>query len=393
MLAYAADWVNILTRWFHLIVGIGWIGTSFFFIALDVSFRKEAGSGADVHGTAWLVHGGGFYHVDKYTVAPATLPERLQWYRWEAYLTFVSGLVLLSVQYWLNARAYLIDPKVMELLPWQAVAISISALAFGWFAYDRICRSALGRTTLPLAAVVFALIVGAAFGFTHVFSGRGAFIHVGAFVGTIMAANVFAVIIPNQRRLVAQLIAGETPDPAYGAIARQRSVHNTYLTLPVLLMMVSNHYPVLTNHPQSWLIVALILVIGGPIRHFVVRHEAGDSFATIAWAPGLAALGLVAALVMTAPKAGTTLSGGVSDAEVVAITTKHCIMCHSAKPTHEAFTEPPKGVTLGTAADIARFAPLIKVQAIDTDAMPLGNETGITDAERATLGAWISKHL
>jgi uncharacterized membrane protein len=393
MLAYAADWVNILTRWFHLVVGIGWIGTSFFFIALDVSFRKEAGSARDVHGTAWLVHGGGFYHVDKYTVAPATLPDRLQWYRWEAYLTFVSGLVLLSVQYWLNARAYLIDPKVMVLEPWAAVAISVFGLALGWFAYDALCRSALGRTTLPLAAVVFALIVGAAFGFTRVFSGRGAFIHVGAFVGTIMAANVFAVIIPNQRRLVAQMIAGETPDPRFAVVARQRSVHNTYLTLPVLLMMVSNHYPVLTNHPQSWLIVALILVIGGPIRHFIVRHEAGDSFAQIAWAPGLAALGLVAALVLTAPKTGTIVSGGVSDAEVVAITTKHCIMCHSEKPTHEAFTEPPKGVTLGTAADIARFAPLIKLQAIDTDAMPLGNETGITDAERATLGAWISKHL
>lgn len=393
MLAYAADWLNILTRWFHLIVGIGWIGTSFAFIALDVSFRKRADTPADVYGTAWLVHGGGFYHVDKYTVAPPRLPEDLKWYKWDAYLTFVSGIVLMSVQYWLNARAYLIDPKIMPLEPWQAIAISIVALTAGWLIYDALCRSPLGEKTLALAAVVFALIVGAAWGFTHVYSGRGALIHVGAFVGTIMAANVFRVIIPNQRKMVDQMIAGETPDGRLGAIAKQRSVHNTYLTLPVLLMMVSNHYPTLTNHPQSWLLVALILVVGGPIRHFIVRHEAGDDLRTILWAPAVAALGLVAALILTAPKAATNSGLTVSDSEVLGITAKHCTMCHADKPTHEGFTEPPKGVTLGTAADLARFAPLIKAQAIDTDAMPLGNETEITDAERAKLGAWVAAHL
>ncbi|TBW37192.1 cysteine desulfurase [Siculibacillus lacustris] len=392
MLAYAADWMNILTRWFHLIVGIGWIGTSFFFVALDVSFRREAGNGPGVAGSAWLVHGGSFYHVDRYTVAPPVFPAFLKWYKWDAYLTFVSGIVLLSVQYWLNARAYLIDPKILAMDPWMAIAISIVSLTAGWLIYDAICRSPLGRTTLPLAAVVFALIVGAAWGFTHVYSGRGALIHVGAFVGTIMAANVFRVIIPGQRRMVEQLIAGETPDARLGAIAKQRSVHNTYLTLPVLLMMVSNHYPVLTNHPQSWLLVALILVIGGPMRHFIVRHEAGDSLVKIVWAPALAALGLVAALILTAPKAAPTGGAVVSDAAVLALTAKHCTMCHAERPTHEGFTEAPKGVTLGTAADLARFAPLIKAQAIDTDAMPLGNETGITDAERALLGAWVAAH-
>lgn len=393
MLAYAADWLNILTRWFHLVVGIGWIGTSFAFIALDVSFRKRPETPPTGLGTSWLVHGGGFYHVDKYAVAPPRLPEDLIWYKWDAYLTFLSGIVLMSVQYWLNARAYLIDPKVADLLPWQAVAISIVSLTAGWLVYDGLCRSALGRNTPALFATVFALIVAAGWGFTHVYSGRGAFIHVGAFVGTIMAANVFRVIIPNQRTMVAQMIAGEAPDARLGAVAKQRSVHNTYLTLPVLLMMVSNHYPVLTNHPQSWLIVALILVIGGPIRHFIVRHEAGDDLRGLLWAPAIAALGLVTALILTAPKPSTAPKIAVSDTEVLAITARHCITCHAVKPTHDGFTEAPKGVTLGSISDIERFAPLVKVQAIDTDAMPLGNETGITDDERAKLAAWLAAHM
>ncbi len=392
MLAYAADWLNILTRWFHLVVGIGWIGTSFAFIALDVSFRKRPETPPTGLGTSWLVHGGGFYHVDKYTVAPPRLPEDLIWYKWDAYLTFLSGIVLMSVQYWLNARAYLIDPKVADLLPWQAVAISVVTLTAGWLIYDALCRSPLGRNTPALFAVVFALIVAAGWGYTHLYSGRGAFIHVGAFVGTIMAANVFRVIIPNQRRMVEQMIAGETPDARLGITAKQRSVHNTYLTLPVLLMMVSNHYPVLTNHPQSWLIVALILVIGGPIRHFIVRHEAGDDLKSVLWAPGLAAVGLVAALILTAPKAATGPAIRVSDAEVLTIAARHCVVCHSPKPTHDGFTEAPKGVTLTTVADLERYAPLIKAQAVDTDAMPLGNETGITDAERAKLAAWLAAH-
>lgn len=392
MLAYAADWLNILGRWFHLIVGIGWIGTSFFFIALDVSFRRRAETPADVYGTAWLVHGGGFYHVDKYTVAPPRLPEDLKWYKWDAYLTFVSGIVLMAVQYWLNARAYLIDPKLVALEPWQAVAISIASLTAGWLIYDGLCRSPLGRTTLPLAATVFALIVAAAWGYTHVYSGRGAFLHVGAFVGTIMAANVFRVIIPNQRRMVDQLIAGETPDGNLGRIAKQRSVHNTYLTLPVLLMMVSNHYPILTNHPQSWLIAALILVIGGPTRHFIVRHEAGDPLAKILWAPAIAVFGLLAALVVTAPKPAAIAARTVSDAEVLTLAAKHCTMCHAERPTHDGFTEAPKGVTLTSLADLARYAPLIKAQAVDTDAMPLGNETGFTAEDRAALAGWLAAH-
>jgi uncharacterized membrane protein len=356
-----------------------------------MSLRKREVMNPGVYGTAWEVHGGGFYHVEKYTVAPAHLPEDLIWYKWEAYLTFMTGFLLLIVQYYLNPTAFLIDPNVAQLYPWQAIAISILGLAAGWFAYDAICRSSIGNNTGFLGLAVFALIVAAAWCFTHVFSGRGALIHVGAFVGTIMAANVFAIIIPNQKKIVASLLAGEAPDPRLGAIGKQRSVHNTYLTLPVLLMMVSNHYPILTNHPQSWLLVALVLVMGGTVRHFFVRHEAGDHIGQILWAPGIAAAGLLVALFITAPRPDPALASlNVSDADVIKITSTHCTPCHSPKPTHEGFSEPPKGIVLTSTDAIRRYGAQIMAQAVNSNTMPLGNETHITDAERKELGAWIS---
>lgn len=387
--AFAADWLNLLLRWAHLIVGVGWIGTSFYFIALDLSLRKREGMKEGVYGTAWEVHGGGFYHVEKYMVAPKELPDDLIWYKWEAYLTWVTGFGLLVVQYYFNASAYLIDPGKIALEPWQAVAISVASLLAGWLIYDRICRSPIGNNTPLLAVIVFVLIVAAGYLYTHVYSGRGALIHVGAFVGTIMAVNVFGVIIPNQKKIAASLIAGEAPDPRLGQMGKQRSVHNNYLTLPVLLMMVSNHYPMLSSHSQSWLIVALIIVIGAMVRHFFNRHDAGDPLKSFAWSLPVAALGLAIALVMTAPKSATA-TAGVSDDDVLALTRTHCVMCHSAKPSHEAFEEAPKGIALESVADLRRYSALITQQAVQSDAMPLGNETGMTDEDRAKLGAWIA---
>lgn len=389
MFAFTAEWLNLLIRWAHMVVGIGWIGASFYFIGLDVSLKKREKMNPGVYGTAWEVHGGGFYHVEKYLVAPEHLPDDLIWYKWEAYLTFLTGFALLIVQYYLNPTAFLIDPAVAQLYPWQAIMISVLGLAAGWFIYDRLCRSSLGKNTGVLAVCVYLLIVAAAWAFTHVFSGRGALIHVGAFTGTIMAANVFAIIIPNQKKIVASLLKGEKPDPRLGAIGKQRSVHNTYLTLPVLLMMVSNHYAFLTNHPQSWLLVALIFIVGAMVRHFFVRHEAGDDVMKILWAPGIAALGLIVALILTAPKA--TVGGGehVSDAEVLKITQTHCVPCHSARPTREGFAEAPKGIQLDKLENIRRYGPQIMTQAVNSNTMPLGNETGMTDAERKALGAWI----
>ncbi len=385
---FLSEWANLLLRWAHMVVGIGWIGTSFYFIALDYSLNRE-GARQGVFGTAWQVHGGGFYHVEKYTVAPPQLPPHLHWFQWEAYLTWVTGFGLMIVQYYLHANAYLIDPAVMALTPPEAIVISVASLLAGWLIYDALCRL-LGDRTLPLAIGVFALIVAVSVLYTKVYSGRGAFLHVGAFVGTIMAFNVFAVIIPNQKKLVAQLVRGEKPDARYGKIGKQRSLHNNYLTLPVLVMMVSPHYPFLFSHPQAWLIVALILLSGGLFRHILNRIDAGDSWDKYGWTVPVAIFALLCAIYLTAPASRSAGDGAVvSDADILAMSQKHCIACHARKPTHESFQEAPKNVTLETITDIKRFAPLVLSQTVQNKAMPLGNQTVMTDTEREKLGQWI----
>ena len=385
---FLGEWANLLIRWMHLVVGIGWIGTSFYFMALDYSLNK-LGQKQGVLGTAWQVHGGGFYFVEKYTVAPPQLPETLHWFKWEAYLTWVSGFGLLIVQYYIHARSYLIDPSVLPLTPWQAIGISLGSILAGWAIYEGLCRSPIGQNTTILAICFFALIMGAAVFYTHVFSARGAFLHVGALTGSIMATNVFAVIIPNQKKMIAQMIKGETPDPYYGMVGKQRSTHNNYLTLPVLVMMVSPHYPFLSAHPHAWLVVALILIAGASIRHYLNRVDAGDDWKNYGWTAPVAVGALMIAIFVTAPRS----SGGgaaVSDAEVLAVTQKHCVMCHAAKPTHEGFTEAPKNITLDNIAGLRQYAAQIYVQAVQTNAMPLGNETGMTQEERDALGRWVN---
>jgi uncharacterized membrane protein len=386
---FLGEWVNLLLRWAHMVVGIGWIGTSFYFMALDYSLDTSERKSAGVHGTAWQVHGGGFYHVEKFAVAPPSLPPHLHWFTWEAYLTWVTGFGLMIVQYYLHARAYLIDPAVMPLEPWQAVALSIASLTAGWFIYDLMCRSPLGERTVLLALAVFALILVATLFYTRVFSSRGALLHVGAFVGTIMAVNVFAVIIPNQKKRVAQLLRGEAPEARFGKIGKQRSTHNNYLTLPVLLMMVSPHYPFLSSHPQSWLIVTLIILIGALTRHFFNRADAGDDFSRYGWTAFAAAFLVLIAIYLTAP-ASSSAVGAVSDREVMQITSTHCVMCHARKPTHESFAEAPKNVTLESIDDLRRFAPLVLTQTVVNKAMPLGNQTHMSEEERQKLGAWIA---
>ena len=390
MSPFVVDWLNLLVRWAHLIVGIGWIGTSFYFIALDLSLRKREKMKEGVYGTAWEVHGGGFYHVEKFLVAPKELPPDLIWYQWEAYLTWVTGFGLMILQYYWRADVFLINPDVLPLLPVQAIWISVLSLAGGWLIYDRICKSPIGRNTLLLAIVVFALIVGAAWFYSHVFSGRGALIHVGAFIGTIMAVNVFGIIIPNQKKIVASLLAHEEPDPALGAIGKQRSVHNNYLTLPVLVMMVSNHYPMLTGQAHLWLVVALIVVTGASVRHFLNRHDAHDPFEKYGWALPVAAVAFGVALWLTVPQATPGVAGmTVTESQAMAIVGKHCIMCHSAHPSHEGFDQPPKGVILTSIPDIVLHKDQILAQAVNSDTMPLGNETHMTEAERQKLGAFL----
>ena len=393
MTVFALDWINLLVRWAHLVAGIAWIGTSFYFIALDLSLRRRAGAPAGVTGEAWEVHGGGFYRVEKYAVAPPSLPERLAWFRWEAYLTWVTGFALLAVQFWFDAEAWLIDPGVMALAPWQAIAISAGSLAAGWLVYDALCRSPLGRSPAALAAAVYALVVAAAWGYTEVFSGRSALVHAGALIGTLMAFNVFAVIIPNQKKTAAALLAGEPPDPRLGETGKQRSVHNTYLTLPVLVLMVSGHYPMLTGHPHAWALVALVIAGGAGARHFLVHHEVGAAFRSIAWTLPAMAAALAGAVWLTwpaAPAPGAAGTEPVGDDEVLEITRTHCAACHSERPAHPAFPVAPKNVVLATTGDLRRYAALIDLQTVQNRVMPLGNPTGMTDEERSRLGAWLA---
>jgi uncharacterized membrane protein len=389
LVPYVLEWMNMLVRWLHVITGIAWIGASFYFVWLDNSLRPPA-AGSDlankgVAGELWAVHGGGFYNPQKYLVAPAELPAELHWFKWEAYSTWLSGFALLVIVYWLNAQAMMVDRSVADLSSWQAVGIGLGSLVVGWIVYDLLCRSALGKHDLAFGVVVFALLVAAAWLLTHVLGGRAAYIHVGAMIGTIMVANVAMVIIPGQRRMVEAMRAGHKPDPVYGLRGKQRSVHNNYFTLPVLFIMISNHFAMTYRHPHAWAVLATIMAAGVFIRHFFnLRHKG-----RVEWiypAIGVALLlGLAVALAPARPGAST---GTVDFARVEAIIHQRCVSCHAAHPTQPGFASAPAGVMLDDAHGIAQNAPRIYQQAVQLKAMPLANMTNMTDAERAQLGAW-----
>lgn len=384
------DWINMILRWGHVITGIAWIGSSFYFIWLDLALRKRPGMDEGVYGEAWMVHGGGFYHVNKWMVAPASMPPDLHWFKYEAYFTWITGFSLLIVQYYWSANSYLIDPAVLPLSQTNAILISLISLFSGWVIYDLMCKSAFGQKTGRLAVGVFVLVVGFAWIFTHVFSGRGAFIHVGALVGTMMVANVFRIIIPNQKKVVASLMAGETPDPKLGLQAKQRSTHNNYLTLPVLLMMISNHYPMTFGHDQAWIIVALILIVGGLVRHFFNTRNMGGTGKAVAWQLPAAAVFMAVLVVFasydpSAPKSGDV----VSSKEAFQIIQTRCAVCHSAHPTEDGFDEAPAGVMFDNLDEVHANAKRILAQAVIGKSMPLGNLTEMTDEERGKLGQWI----
>jgi uncharacterized membrane protein len=380
------DWVSLILRWLHLITGIAWIGSSFYFIHLDASLRRRDGLPPGVAGESWQVHGGGFYQMQKYMVAPETLPKELIWFKYEAYFTWISGFALLGVVYYLNADIYLIDRAVMALSPPAAVAISAVSLAVGWLVYDRLCKSPLGEREGWLAAVGFVLLVAAAFGYSHLFSGRAAYIQTGALIGTIMVANVFFIIIPNQKVVVADLIAGREPDPALGRQAKQRSLHNNYLTLPVLFTMISNHYPMTFGHRLNWLILAGVMVAGGVVRlYFNLRHE-GRGNHWLLWPA--AALAMAPLILLTLPRSQPADGGAVAFAQVQQIVATRCAGCHASEPTFDGFDAPPAGVIFDTPAQIRKEAQRIYAQAVATEAMPIGNITEMTEAERQVLAAW-----
>ncbi len=401
--AFLLEWGSLLLRWLHIITAMAWIGASFFFMHLDASLRASHDIPAGQGGAAWQVHGGGFYEMRKYFVAPATLPEELTWHKWQSYWTWLSGFVLLCWVYYAQASLYLIDPAVMALETWQAAAIGIGGLLFGWLVYHRLCKSPLGRNDALLALVGFVFVVAMSWLFSRVFSGRGAMIHTGALMATIMTANVAHVIMPNQRKVIASLKAGEAPDPKLGKEGKQRSTHNNYITLPVVFMMISNHYPMTwSNQNAIPLVTALVLVGGAIVRHFYnVRHADHDRSPWWAWAVA-ALVALVAFYVsLSASPAGrarlglapveapNAVAAVLPPAAAVDVVVGRCSMCHAAEPVWDGIGSPPKGVLLDTPERIAHQAAAIRMQAVLTHAMPPNNLTGITPDERRVLAAWL----
>jgi uncharacterized membrane protein len=387
------DWLALVLRWTHVIAGIAWIGSSFYFVALDAGLTRDATLEPGVGGESWQVHGGGFYRIQKYLVAPSFLPKELTWFKWEAYATWIFGFLLLVVLYYGQPGLYLIDRGVADLDPPTAVLIAVLTLPIGWLIYDTLCQSSLGRTPLRLSIAGLVVLLVAIWGLTHLFSGRGAFMQIGALVGTIMVGNVFFVIIPNQEKIVAALLAGREPDPALGLQGKQRSLHNNYLTLPVVFLMISNHYPFLSAGKSSWIVVSGVFVAGFLVRHFFNMRHGGRQ---PQWwlLPAAGALVLALAVLTTPPKS----IGGVADAQaapvafaqVQRIVSTRCAVCHAATPSFAGMTEAPKGIMFDSPAAIAALAPQIYLQAVASHAMPLNNLTGITDAERSALGAWIA---
>ncbi|MGH8193902.1 MAG: urate hydroxylase PuuD [Woeseiaceae bacterium] len=388
MQAYVFEWLNLLGRWAHFIVGIAWIGSSFYFIWLDNHLqapRESADGEKGVGGEVWSVHGGGFYHAQRYRVAPALIPETLHWFKWEAYTTWLTGMFLLALVYWYGAEIYLIDDSVAELTVPVAVGSAILILAGGWVIYDLLCKSKLGRHENGLAIVLFALVALLAWALCQLYSGRGAYIHFGATLGTIMVANVFFVIIPGQRKMVDAAARGEAPDPEPGMRAKQRSVHNTYFTLPVLFVMISNHYALTYNHAWNWLVLVAFTLAGALIRiYFVARHKGHASPVPIVVALAL----LLAVAIALAPRTQAASGERVTLADVRPIIESRCTTCHSAEPSHAAFPAPPAGVKLDTDAQIRDQALLIHQQAVVLEVMPIGNLTHMTADERHKIDAW-----
>jgi uncharacterized membrane protein len=438
MSAYALEWLGLLGRWVHLITGIAWIGASFYFVWLDNHLTAPSDAASlqkGVGGELWAVHGGGFYNAQKYRLAPRTLPPSLHWFYWEAYATLLSGFFLLCLLYYAQAEVYLIDPRVAALSKPAAIASSLGFLVGGWLVYDALCRSALARHGTRLAAIVALLLCGAAFGLCHLFSGRGAFIQFGAMLGTIMVANVFFVIIPGQREMVRAKEEGRDPDPAAGLRGKLRSVHNTYFTLPVLFTMVSNHYALTFGARYNWLVLIAISAAGVSIRiYFVNRHKSHERGGRTSPWPAVVGLGLLAATAAAlaprpgppnlsaalAPRPGppnlsaalapqpgppnlsaapaalgaepTALAAAGSPAAefgaIQRIVAQRCVPCHAAAPSQPGFATAPKGLVLDSRDALLTQVALIAPQ-LETRAMPIGNLTGMTDAERSLVLEWI----
>ncbi len=401
-LAIFWDWLGFAVRWLHVITAIAWIGSSFYFVALDLGLRQAPHLPRGALGEEWQVHGGGFYHIQKYLVAPEHMPEHLTWFKWESYATWLSGAALLMIVYWVGAELYLIDPAKSDLTVWQGILISAASLSIGWLVYDFLCRSGLGERPTLLMVLLFVLLVAMAWGYDQVFTGRAALLHLGAFTATIMTANVFLIIIPNQRIVVADLRAGRVPDAKYGRIAKLRSTHNNYLTLPVLFLMLSNHYPLAFATEYNWLIAALVFLMGVSIRHYFNSLHARKGSPSWTWAV-TAILFIAIMWLSTAPLRQDSYEASEARAlteieqvfaaaegfgEVMGIVPGRCAMCHAREPSWDGIHRAPKGILLETEADVARAARQIYLQAGVTDAMPPANLSYMEEDERRAVRRW-----
>lgn len=399
---FAVIWngLSFAVRWLHVITGIAWIGSSFYFIALDLGLRKADNLPEGAHGEEWQVHGGGFYHIRKYLVAPKEMPDHLTWFKWESYVTWLSGFALLAIVYYAGADLYLIDRNVADISTSTAILISLASLAFGWIIYDQLCKSKFGDDNNRLMVLLFFLLVAMAWGYTQVFTGRAAFLHLGAFTATIMSGNVFFIIMPNQRIVVADLKAGKVPDAKYGKIAKQRSTHNNYLTLPVIFMMLSNHYPLAFATEYNWIIAALVFLMGVTIRHYFNSKHARSGNPTWTWLV-TAILFLAAMWLSSFPKTApdpSAVSGYSPQQQIFADAAGfqqvketiqgRCSMCHAAEPVWEGLIVAPNGVLLETEQQIAAHAYEIYIQTGASHAMPPGNLTNISIAERRQIIEW-----
>ena len=392
MEGFITDWLNLTIRWLHVVAAIAWIGESFYFVALDNGLKKPKDTALverGVFGELWHVHGGGFYNMQKYMVAPAQMPEDLHWSKWPSYTTWLSGFGLFTVLYLFSPSTYLIDPNVLAMSPVEAVAAALGFLAAGWIVYDTLCRL-LGHKDGLLGIAVGLYVLAAAYLACHVFSGRAAYLIVGAMLATIMSANVFFVIIPGQRKMVNAMLKGEAPDPIYGKRGKQRSVHNTYFTLPVVFAMLSNHYAMTYTHRYNWAVLAIIMFAGALIRQFFVMRHRGR----VLWylpAGGVALL--AAALAVTLPKpvmpqAQAANAPAVKLADIQPILQQRCAACHSAHPT--LMGSAPAGVLFDTPQEISANAQRLYEQAVVLKAMPLGNVTKMTPDEREKIAAWFN---
>ncbi|WP_373354808.1 urate hydroxylase PuuD [Pseudoroseicyclus sp. CXY001] len=394
------EWVKFAVRWLHVITAIAWIGSSFYFIALDLGLHRDRKLASGADGEEWQVHGGGFYHIQKYLVAPANMPDDLVWFKWESYATWLSGFAMLFLVYYIGGEIFLIDPEVLDIPVWVGALISMASLGFGWVVYDQICKRLVTANQTLVMLLLFAVLVGMALFYANVFSGRAALLHLGAFTASIMSGNVFFTIIPNQKVVTADLVAGRTPDPKYGKIAKQRSTHNNYLTLPVIFLMLSNHYPMAFASELNWLIATLVFLMGVTIRHFFNTMHARKGHPH--WALGLTAVIFVAIIWLSSPRAyewredeAAIPAGALRYAEAEGFDEVHqivmgrCAMCHAAEPSFGTFQWPPKGVMLETAADIAIHAEEIYLQAGITHAMPPANLSYMEEAERAAIVRWV----